>query len=137
MYRLTLLVLGLTLALALPALAAEAGAVARPAASTPAPAPDKVYPPLPSLAMLPPASDNEELAAPRAGRVARARIKAAAAPERKSAAPVAHLVVSEASRAYLDTVGRELDQALLQLPAPALPNERRTRLASESGNHVQ
>ncbi len=137
MHRLTLL--AASLSLALPALAAEPGADARPAVSTAvaAPAADKVYPPLPSLAMLPPAGGNDELSAPRAAHGAKGRMKAPPAQERRSLAPVVRLMVSDASRAYLDTVGRQLDQALQQ-GAPTGPAEdRRARLASEGGNRVR
>ncbi|WP_174426870.1 hypothetical protein [Cupriavidus basilensis] len=131
MHRLTLF--AVSLALAMPALATELGADVRPAS----PAADKVYPPLPTLAMLPPASGSDELSAPRVGHTARARIKALPAQERKSLAPVVRLVVSDSSRAYLDTIGRQLDQALQQSSPPGPVEDHRQRLASEGTNRVR
>ncbi len=131
MHRLTLL--AVSLMLVTPAFAIEPGAGA-----TAAPAADKVYPPLPSLAMLPPASGNEEPAVPRTGHAGRARLKAALpVQEHKSFAPVVRLVVSDTSRAYLDTVGRQLDQALQQSSAPGPLNDRRPHLAGEGINRVR
>ncbi len=139
MHRLTLF--AASLSLAMPAFAAEPGADARPALSAPAaaaaPAADKVYPPLPSLAMLPPASGNDELSAPHVGHTARARMKAPPAQERKSLAPVVRLVVSDASRAYLDKIAHQLDQALQQSSPPGPVDDRRQRLASEGVNRVR
>ncbi|WP_416049943.1 hypothetical protein [Cupriavidus basilensis] len=125
------------LALAMPALATAPGADVRPTLPAAAPAADKVYPPLPTLAMLPPTSGSDELSAPRVGHTARARTKAPPAPERKSLAPVVRLVVSDTSRAYLDTIGRRLDLALQQSPPPGLAEDHRQRLASEGINRVR
>lgn len=71
-------------------------------------APDKVYPPLPTLAMLPPNTDDDGDTAPRPA----ARKKKLRAPERRFSAPPARLVVSDASRAYLGGIERQLDLAL-------------------------
>lgn len=71
-------------------------------------APDKVYPPLPTLAMLPPATDDDGDTAPRPT----ARKKKFHAPERRFAAPPARLVVSDASRVYLGGIEKQLDLAL-------------------------
>ncbi|RFU45943.1 hypothetical protein [Paraburkholderia sp. DHOC27] len=73
-----------------------------------APAPDKVYPPLPTLAMIPPPSDDDLDTAPRPT----ARKKKVRAPEHRLAAPPARLVVSDASRAYLGGIEKQLDLAL-------------------------
>lgn len=132
-----LILLAASLALAMPALATELGADVRPALPAAAPAADKVYPPLPTLAMLPPASGGDELSAPRVGHTARSRSKALPAPERKSLAPVVRLVVSDTSRAYLDTIGRQLDLALQQSAPSALAEDHRQRLASEGANRVR
>lgn len=71
-------------------------------------APDKVYPPLPTLAMLPPATDDDEDTAPRPT----ARKRRLHTLERRFAAPPARLVVSDASRAYLGGIEKQLDLAL-------------------------
>jgi hypothetical protein len=105
MHRLTLLAMSLLLTTS-----SFAGQVeTQPAGPTPAAA-DKVYPPLPSLAMLPPSTseDDEQPSKPTW------RKKIWRAHERKSAGPTARLIVSDASHAYLDTVERQLDQALLK-----------------------
>jgi hypothetical protein len=84
------------------------GAVGAPAASASA---DKVYPPLPTLAMLPPSSgdDDEPVAAPKpAAKKRKARVSVDVRPT----APAARLVVSEASRTYLRSVDKQLDLAL-------------------------
>ena len=72
---------------------------------------DKVYPPLPTLAMLPPSSgdDDEPVAAPKPAAKKR---KARASVDLRPTAPAARLVVSEASRTYLRSVDRQLDLAL-------------------------
>jgi len=74
-------------------------------------APDRVYPPLPSLAMLPPGGGAEMEPAP----VARARggkRKVAATQWRKATEPVPRMVVSEASHTYLAGIERQLEVAL-------------------------
>jgi hypothetical protein len=99
MYRLTLLATSLLLATS--AYAGQPGSEAQPAAAVtvaaipPAPAAaDKVYPPLPTLSMLPPATDEVR------------------AQDRKWAPPAARLVVSDASHAYLGGIEKQLDLAL-------------------------
>jgi hypothetical protein len=96
-----------------PVLAASLGpgsAAATPAAYS-APAADKVYPPLPTLAMLPPASapDDDEPLAPKHATKKR---KARPAVDLRPGAPAARLVVSDASRTYLRTIDKQLDLAL-------------------------
>lgn len=96
--------LSLSLALWLPMAAhAQAGA---PTPST-APAADKVFPPLPSLDMLPSESSTSDTpaATSRGGKKNSRRVV-------KSASPKPVLVVSEASRAYLRDVEREINQAM-------------------------
>lgn len=84
--------------------AASPGVAVQPAAT------DKVYPPLPTLAMLPPSSGgDEEPRAPRASMRSKKRLRR---PECRCGVPVARLVVSDASRTYLQDVERQLDVAL-------------------------
>jgi hypothetical protein len=84
-----------------------ANSTATPAASAAA---DKVYPPLPTLAMLPPStSDDEEPVAPKPAAKKR---KARAPVELRPTAPAARLVVSDTSRTYLRSVDKQLDLAL-------------------------
>jgi hypothetical protein len=88
---------------ATPSAAASAVAMAAaPAAS------DKVYPPLPTLAMLPPNSDEEDDPQPKVS----PRKKKSRAPERKSVAPAPHMIVSDASHVYLGNIEKQLDLAL-------------------------
>jgi len=71
---------------------------------------DKVYPPLPTLAMLPPSTgDDDEPIAPKPAAKKR---KVRAAVDVRPTAPSARLVVSEASRTYLRTVDKQLELAL-------------------------
>ncbi|BCZ81412.1 hypothetical protein PTKU64_50870 [Paraburkholderia terrae] len=70
---------------------------------------DKVYPPLPTLAMLPPTTDDDEPLAPKPAAKKR---KVRAAVDVRPAAPAARLVVSDASRTYLRSVDKQLDLAL-------------------------
>lgn len=111
MNRLIVLASGLLLATSAlagqPASQPASGAQAVTVASVSA-APDKVYPPLPTLAMLPPTTGDDEDTAPRPA----ARKKKSRAPERRLTAPPAHLVVSDASRAYLGGIEKQLDLAL-------------------------
>jgi hypothetical protein len=73
---------------------------------------DKVYPPLPSLAMLPPASgDDDDLPAPHS---ASRKKKTRQHDCHCTAMPTPRLVVSDASRAYLKDIERQLDSALAQ-----------------------
>lgn len=124
MYRLIVLGTGVLLATSA-ATSAFAGQPASPAAGQPASAaqtvtvasvnaaPDKVYPPLPTLAMIPPATDDDEETAPRPS----ARKKKSHAPERRLAGPQARLVVSDATRAYLGGIEKQIDLAL-NSPSP-------------------
>ncbi|MGT2473431.1 hypothetical protein [Paraburkholderia terrae] len=70
---------------------------------------DKVYPPLPTLAMLPPTTDDDEPIAPKPAAKKR---KVRAAVDVRPTAPAARLVVSDASRTYLRSVDKQLDLAL-------------------------
>jgi hypothetical protein len=88
--------------------ASQPGGTQTASVASVAAAPDRVYPPLPTLAMLPPAIDDDGDAAPRPT----ARKKKLHAPERRFAAPPARLVVSDASRAYLGGIEKQLDLAL-------------------------
>lgn len=72
---------------------------------------DKVYPPLPSLAMLPPGGGSEVEPAP-AVRTRGGKRKAAFVQVRKPAEPVPRMVVSDASHTYLVGVERQLEAAL-------------------------
>jgi hypothetical protein len=85
-----------------------------PATATTAPgsaSADTVYPPLPSLAMLPPSSgDDDDLPAPRSG----SRKKKVRQRDCHCAMPTPRLVVSDASRTYLKDIERQLDSALTQ-----------------------
>ncbi|MEW6342794.1 MAG: hypothetical protein AB1704_19220 [Pseudomonadota bacterium] len=114
MYRLP--VLATSLLLATPAFAGQPASAAQPAAAAtvalampaaPA-ASDKVYPPLPTLAMLPPASDDDDDPLPKPTQ----RKKKGRVQERKCVMPSAHMVVSDASRAYLGGIEKQLDLAL-------------------------
>jgi len=95
----------------------SAASAAEPAAGAPAtvaaaPSADKVYPPLPSLAMLPPATadDEDDLPAPHSA----SHKKKGRQRDCRCAMPTPRLVVSEASRAYLKDIERQLDSALAQ-----------------------
>jgi hypothetical protein len=107
MYR--LIVLATSLLIAPSAFAGQPGSDVQTVASVPAAA-DKVYPPLPTLTMLPPAADDDEDAPPRPT----AHKKKSRVPERKSVGLTPRLVVSDASHAYLGNVERQLDLALLK-----------------------
>jgi len=91
-----------------------AGAPATIAATAPATAAaDTVYPPLPSLAMLPPATgDDDDLPAPRSG--SGSHKKKVRQRDCHCATPTPRLVVSDESRAYLKDIERQLDSALTQ-----------------------
>ncbi|CAB3785207.1 hypothetical protein [Pararobbsia alpina] len=95
-----------------PAAVHSAPAPAVPAAvvANAPPAADKVYPPLPSLSMLPPSTGPDETPAPRGS----SRRRTASATARKAEMPSVRLVVSDASHAYLDSVEHQIDQALLK-----------------------
>ncbi|MEM5446563.1 hypothetical protein [Paraburkholderia guartelaensis] len=93
----------------------------QPAASAPAatvvaaaamPAADKVYPPLPSLAMLPPATgDDDEAPAPHSSSHNKKKTRQR---DCHCAMPTPRLVVSDTSRAYLKDIEQKLDSALAQ-----------------------
>jgi hypothetical protein len=92
----------------------------QPAASAPATAAatattasaDKVYPPLPTLAMLPPSTgDDDDLPAPRSTSHNK---KKTHQHDCRCATPTPRLVVSDASRTYLKDIERQLDSALAQ-----------------------
>lgn len=73
------------------------------------PATDKVYPPLPTLSMLPPASsDDDDAPAPHTA----SRKKKLHAHDGRPVGPTARLVVSDASRTYLKDIEHQLDVAL-------------------------
>ncbi len=74
-------------------------------------APDKVYPPLPSLAMLPPGGGAEVEAAP-AARARGSKRKVVTTQWRKATEPVPRMVVSEASHTYLAGIERQLEVAM-------------------------
>lgn len=76
------------------------------------PAADKVYPPLPSLSMLPAtAGDEDDTPAPRAtGGVRKKKVKAHL--DCRCSAPAPRLVVSDTSRTYLKDIERQIDAAL-------------------------
>ncbi|MEM5310510.1 hypothetical protein [Paraburkholderia sp. JHI869] len=95
-----------------PAASAPAAGGATTVAAVAVPAADKVYPPLPSLAMLPPtAGDDDELpAAPRSS----SHKKKLRQRDCHCAMPAPRLVVSETSRAYLKDIEQQLDSALAQ-----------------------
>ena len=113
MYRLTLLTTSLLLATS--AFAGQPGSDVQPGAAVTvasippaAAAADKVYPPLPTLAMLPPATDDDDepLVKPSSKK------KKVRTQDRKWVPPTAHLVVSDASHAYLGGIEKQLDLAL-------------------------
>ncbi|NIE65710.1 hypothetical protein [Burkholderia sp. Ax-1719] len=76
------------------------------------PATDKVYPPLPSLAMLPPSgsagSDDDDVPAPHTS----SRKKKLHTHDVRPVGPTARLVVSDTSRTYLKDIEHQLDVAL-------------------------
>ncbi|CAH0441023.1 hypothetical protein [Ralstonia pseudosolanacearum] len=105
MRRIRLSLFGLGLLAAMPSFAGPAGSLA-PAAMA---SPDRVYPPLPTLAMLPPplSAGGSEPAPAAAG-----RRKVVALKFRKSAEPTPRMVVSDASHTYLAGIEHQLEQAL-------------------------
>ncbi|SFQ14277.1 hypothetical protein [Ralstonia sp. NFACC01] len=74
-------------------------------------APDRVYPPLPSLAMLPPGGGAETEAVP-AVHTRGGKRKVVTPQWRKATEPVPRMVVSEASHTYLAGIERQLEAAL-------------------------
>jgi|GEM_PF-970428 hypothetical protein len=89
--------------------AAANGSNGATAAAAATGAADKVYPPLPTLAMLPPTTDDDEPLAPKPAAKKR---KVRASVDVRPTAPAARLVVSDASRTYLRSVDKQLDLAL-------------------------
>jgi len=124
MIRTTLFVASVALAVAshaahagqpvLTAALAPTNAAATPATYTAPAAADKVYPPLPTLSMLPPssASDDDEPITPKRTSGASKKRKARPAVDLRPSQPAARLVVSDASRTYLRTIDKQLDLAL-------------------------
>ncbi|ATJ85288.1 hypothetical protein [Ralstonia solanacearum] len=105
MRRIRLSLFGLGLLAAVPSFAGPADTLASAATA----APDRVYPPLPTLAMLPPPqAGGSEPAAP----AATGRRKTATIKLRKSAEPTPRMVVSDTSHAYLASLEHQLEQAL-------------------------
>ncbi|HEY4804171.1 MAG TPA: hypothetical protein VIH96_16280 [Paraburkholderia sp.] len=89
--------------------AASASPTVVAAAATPSA--DKVYPPLPTLAMLPPASgDDDEPPAPHST----SHKKKTRQHDCHCAMPTPRIVVSDTSRAYLKDIEQKLDSALAQ-----------------------
>ncbi|MFL9865057.1 hypothetical protein PQR67_12845 [Paraburkholderia fungorum] len=104
--------------LAAPAFAGQPGTDLQSAsplsAALPAAA-DKVYPPLPSLAMLPPSSgSDDDLPVKPAPHRKKSRAPMPVQDHRGPPMPAVRLVVSDASHAYLDSVQRQIDQALVK-----------------------
>ncbi|MBB5445002.1 MULTISPECIES: hypothetical protein [unclassified Paraburkholderia] len=94
-----------------PAASAPATAAGTAAAATTASA-DKVYPPLPTLSMLPPSTgDDDDLPAPRSTSHNK---KKTHQHDCRCAMPTPRLVVSDESRTYLKDIERQLDSALAQ-----------------------
>ncbi|WP_233850375.1 hypothetical protein [Paraburkholderia sp. HD33-4] len=94
-----------------PAAGAPATAAAAAATATTASA-DKVYPPLPTLAMLPPSTgDDDDLPAPRSTSRNKKKTRQH---DCHCAMPTPRFVVSDESRTYLKDIERQLDSALAQ-----------------------
>ena len=87
---------------------ASTSAASSASGSPAAAAPDKVYPPLPSLTMLPPSTDSDDDAPPRKS----TSKKKGAAAKVKNEMPTPRLVVSDATRSYLNSVEQDIDRAL-------------------------
>ncbi len=116
MFRITLLAVATLLAA--PAFAGQPGTDLQSAgafsAALPAAA-DKVYPPLPTLAMLPPSSgSDDDLPVKPASHRKKSHVPIQMQERRGPPMPAVRLVVSDASHAYLDSVQRQIDQALLK-----------------------
>jgi hypothetical protein len=91
----------------------SAGAFSAAAPAAFPPAADKVYPPLPSLAMLPPpGAGDDDLPVKPATHRKKPRVAVQAQEHRGPSTPVVRIVVSDASHTYLDSVQRQIDQAL-------------------------
>jgi hypothetical protein len=109
--------LALAMLLSTPAFAGQPGADLQSAAAIPATAipaaADKVYPPLPSLAMLPPQSaTDDDLPVKPASHRKKWHAASQAQEHRIAPGPVVKIVVSDASHTYLDSVQRQIDLAL-------------------------
>lgn len=79
------------------------------------PAPQKVYPPLPTLAMLPPAtSDDDEPPPPAKSSGKKGKKQRHVVADCRCNGPEPRLVVSEESRTYLKDVEHRIDTALAQ-----------------------
>jgi hypothetical protein len=98
-------------ALLLPGFATNAlAANPSPSATTQAASSDKVYPPLPSLALLPPDSNDDE-PLPSPGGASRKKHGRAVVHVRQ-VVPAVKLIVTDESRAYLQDIEKQLDAAL-------------------------
>jgi hypothetical protein len=91
--------------------AAAATAPQATASAQPTAAADKVYPPLPSLAMLPPSDSNDDDPLPAPGGASRKKHGHAIVRVRQ-VTPAVKLIVTDASRAYLQDIEKQLDAAL-------------------------
>jgi hypothetical protein len=111
-----IILLALAALLSAPAFAGQPGADLQSAGAFPAAFPaaaDKVYPPLPSLAMLPPPpATDDDLPLKPATRRKKPHGAVQTQERRSPPGPVVRIVVSDASHAYLDSVQRQIDQAL-------------------------
>ncbi|MFM0233236.1 hypothetical protein [Paraburkholderia sediminicola] len=114
MLRVTLLTAATLLAT--PAFAGQPGTDLQSAGAFPVtfpPAADKVYPPLPTLAMLPPASGaDDDLPVKPSPHRKKSRAPIQTQERKGPPMPAVRLVVSDASHTYLDSVQRQIDQAL-------------------------
>ncbi|CAE6715947.1 hypothetical protein R69927_04846 [Paraburkholderia domus] len=112
MFRITLLAVATLLAA--PAFADPPRTDLQSANAFPAAA-DKVYPPLPTLAMLPPSSgSDDDLPVKPASHRKKSHVPIQMQERRGPPMPAVRLVVSDASHAYLDSVQRQIDQALVK-----------------------
>jgi hypothetical protein len=92
--------------------ASAPAAVAATASAVTTASADKVYPPLPTLAMLPPSTgDDDDLPAPRSTSHNKKKTRQH---DCRCAMPTPRLVVSDASRTYLKDIEQQLDSALAQ-----------------------
>jgi hypothetical protein len=91
--------------------AAAASPASGASATAASAAPDKVYPPLPTLAMLPPptATDSGDDDAPPRKTGSR---KKGSKEKVKNEMPTPHLVVSDATRTYLNSVEQDIEHAM-------------------------
>lgn len=106
--------LALATLLATPAFAGPPGTDLQSASAFPA-AVDKVYPPLPTLAMLPPPSgSDDDLPVKPATHRKKSRAPIQTQERKGPPTPAVRLVVSDASHTYLDSVQRQIDQALVK-----------------------